>query len=183
MRISDWSSDVGSSDLLTGGAGAVLENLLSGGLPVEPHDTVGWPTFADWPAPGSLTHEQTYYRWLERAWRGGLRIMVNLLVENRVLCEIYPLKLNPCDEMASVRLQAQRLRELERYIDAQSGGPGEGGFRIVADPDKGRAVANQGNTAAVLGIGVSGPVGCSPYLGVPQASPEATRGRAARREK
>ena len=54
----------------TGGYGGVLESVLSG----EPgHDPVGWPTFKDWPAPHSLTHEGTYYRWLERAWRGGQR--------------------------------------------------------------------------------------------------------------
>ena len=82
---------------LTGGAGAVLENFLSAGTPVAAHDTTGWPTFVDWPSHGSLTHEQTYYRWIERAWRGGLRIFTNLLVENRVLCELYP-------------LEAQRLR-------------------------------------------------------------------------
>ena len=73
----------------TGGYGGVLESVLSG----EPHhDPVGWPTFKDWPAPESLTHEGTYYRWLERSWRGGQRIFVNLLVENNKLCQVYPLK-------------------------------------------------------------------------------------------
>ena len=73
----------------TGGNGAVLESVLSG----EPtHDPVGWPTFKDWPAPNSLTHEGTYYRWLERSWRGGQRLFVNLLVENNQLCELYPLQ-------------------------------------------------------------------------------------------
>ncbi len=43
------------------GYGGVLEAFLSG----EPsHDPVGWPTFKDWPAPESLTHEGTYYKWL-----------------------------------------------------------------------------------------------------------------------
>lgn len=155
---------------LTGGAGAVMENFFSAGVPVGTHDTVGWPTFRDWPAPGSLTHEQTYYRWLERAWRGGLRMFTNLFVENRVLCEIYPLKLNSCDEMASVRLQAQRIRELERYIDAQSGGPGEGWFRIVDDPFKARQVANQGKLAVVLGVEISELFGCSHTLGQPNCT-------------
>ena len=59
---------------------------------------------------------------------------MNLLVENGVLCELYPLKRNSCDEMESVRLQARRIRELEDYIDAQNGGPGKGWFRIVTDP-------------------------------------------------
>ena len=34
------------------------------------HDPVGWPTFKDWPAYNSLTHEGSYWKWLERAWRG-----------------------------------------------------------------------------------------------------------------
>src|SRR3546814_14593859 len=96
--------------------------------------------------------------------------MVNLLVENRVLCEIYPLKLNPCDELASVRLQAQRIRELERSTDAQSGGPGEGWFRIVAAPDEARALSNQGQLAVLPGLGVAAPFGCSSSLRVPQCS-------------
>ena len=54
------------------------------------HDPVGWPTFKDWPAPDSLTHEGIYYRWLERSWRGGLRILANLLVENNMLCAALP---------------------------------------------------------------------------------------------
>ena len=43
-------------------------------------------------AHDQLTHQQSYYKWLERACRGGLRVFVNLLVENRVLCELYPIK-------------------------------------------------------------------------------------------
>ena len=71
------------------GCGAVLENALYGN-PVRCHDPVGWPTFKDWPHHDSLTHEQTYYKWVERAYMGGLRVFVNLFVENRALCELYP---------------------------------------------------------------------------------------------
>ena len=93
----------------TGGSGGVLESFLS----EDPnHDPVGWPTFKDWPAPESLTHEGTYYRWMERAWRGGQRLFVNLLVENNKLCEIYPLKRNSCDDMDSIRLQARQMHNL-----------------------------------------------------------------------
>lgn len=144
------------------GAGAVLENVLYGN-PARTHDPVGWPTFKDWPQHASLTHEQTYYKWLERAWRGGLRVFVNLLVENRQLCEIYPYKKNSCDEMSSVRLQAQRIRELENYIDAQNGGPGRGWFRIVTDPFQARREISRGKLAVVLGIEVSEPFGCRIY--------------------
>ncbi len=154
---------------LTGGSGAVLENFTKGGT-IEPHDTIGWPTFKDWPAPDSLTHEGTYYKWLERSWRGGQRIFVNLLVENNQLCMIYPLKRNSCDDMASIRLQASDMRKLERYIDAQNGGPGKGWYRIVTDPFQARKVINQGKLAVVMGMETSVPFGCSIKLGIPQCS-------------
>ena len=145
------------------GAGAVLENAVSFGNPIGTHDPVGWPTFKDWPNPQSLTHEDSYYKWVERAWRGGLRTYVNLFVENKVLCEVYPLKQNSCDEMDAVRLQSKRIRELEDYIDAQYGGPGKGWFRIVTNPFQARKVINEGKLAVVLGIEVSEPFGCQVF--------------------
>lgn len=149
-----------------GGVGAAWENLLAGGTtPV--HDTAGWPTFPYWPKNNSLTHEQVYYKWLERAWRGGLRFMVNLLVDNSALCDTWPYKRNSCNEMDGVRLQAERLREFERYIDAQSGGPGEGWFRIVKDPFEARAIINSGKLAVVMGIEVSTPLDCGLTLDTP----------------
>ena len=142
----------------TGGNGAVLESFLSG----EPsHDPVGWPTFKDWPAPESLTHEGTYYKWMERSWRGGQRLFVNLLVENNQLCTIYPLKRNSCDDMDSVRLQAKDMYAFQDYIDAQWGGPGKGFYRIVKSPFEAREVINQGKLAVVMGIETSVPFGCT----------------------
>ncbi len=149
---------------LTGGKGAVMEAFLSG---KPSHDPVGWPTFKDWPAPDSLTHEGTYYKWMERSWRAGQRILVNLLVENNKLCELYPLKRNSCDDMDSIRLQAKDMRALEDYVDAQSGGPGQGWYRIVTTPDEARKVINAGKLAVVMGIETSVPFGCTQKLGVP----------------
>ena len=152
------------------GQGAILENLFYGD-PTRTHDPVGWPTFKSWPAYDSLTHEQTYYRWLERAWMGGERLMVNNLVENGVLCRIYPLGHDTsCDEMDSVRIQAQRMRELQDYIDAQAGGPGKGFFRIVTNPFEARRVINEGKLAVVLGIEESELFGCTEFQDVPQCS-------------
>ena len=144
---------------LGNGCAAILENVLYGN-PARCHDPVGWPTFNDWPHPQSLTHESLYYRWLERAWRGGLRVFVNLFVENRVLCDLYPFKQNSCNEMDSVLLQAKRIRELQDYIDAQSGGPGKGWFRIVRNPFQARRVINGGKLAVVQGMEVSEPFNC-----------------------
>lgn len=152
---------------LTGGKGALLEALLSG---EASHDPVGWPTFKDWPAPESLTHEGMYHRWVERSWRGGQRLMVNLLTENNKLCQLYPIKHNSCDDMDSIRLQAQRAREMERYVDAQYGGPGKGWYRIVTSPWQAREVINAGKLAVILGIETSIPFGCTQHLGIPACS-------------
>ena len=142
----------------TGGYGGVLESVLSG----KPHhDPVGWPTFKDWPAPDSLTHEGTYYRWLERSWRAGQRIFVNLLVENDQLCKLYPIKHNSCDDMDSIRLQAHDMEAMQDYVDAQFGGPGQGFYRIVRNPWQARKVINAGKMAVVMGIETSVPFGCT----------------------
>src|SRR3954467_11382249 len=154
---------------IANGSAAVLENALYGD-PARQHDPVGWPTLKDWPNYKSLTHEQSYYKWLERAWRGGLRVFVNLLVENKVLCEVYPYKKNDCDEMASIRLQNRDIHQLQDYIDAQNGGPGKGWFRIVSDPFQARKVINEGKLAVVLGIEVSEPFGCQVDNDQPQCT-------------
>jgi hypothetical protein len=146
-----------------------LESSL-GGKPR--HDPVGWPTFRDWPDNASLTHESSYYKWVERAWMGGLRIFVNLLVDNGALCTVYPFKRNSCNEMETVRLEARRLRELEDYIDAQNGGPGKGWFRIVTDPFEARRVVSEGKLAVVMGIETSQLFDCRVLNGVPQCTNE-----------
>jgi len=156
---------------IAGGNGAVLENFLRHGTPTGSHDPIGWPTFKDWPAPESLTHEGTYWKWLERSWRGGQRILVNLLVENNKLCELYPLKQNSCDDMDAVRLQAKDMRQMERYIDAQYGGPGRGFYRIVTDPFQARKVINRGQMAVVMGIETSVIFGCTKKLDIPSCTP------------
>jgi len=152
------------------GQGAVLEDVLSGQNPATGHATDGYPTFSFWPHYNSLTHQQVYYKWIERAWRGGLRMYTNLLVQNGQLCEIYPLKKNTCDEMETVALEANRTRELERFIDAQYGGPGRGWYRIVTDPLQARRVINSGRLAVIMGIEVSRPLGCRSYYTGPSCT-------------
>jgi len=149
---------------------AVAENFLSQGSLIGTHSTEGWPNFDGWPKYYSLTHEGTYWKGIERAWRGGLRILVADLVENRALCEIYFLKKNSCLDMDSLRLQARALNDLEDYIDAQFKGPGKGFFRIVKSPTEARAVINEGNLAVIMGVETSQPFDCLYVDGVEQCS-------------
>jgi microsomal dipeptidase-like Zn-dependent dipeptidase len=150
---------------LADGRGAALEDVLADRAPGTGHDPVGWPTFSYWPNPHSLTHQQVYYKWLERSWRAGLRIHTSLLTENHILCTVYPLKKNSCDDRDAVRLQARDMRAMQDYIDAQYGGPGRGWYRIVTDPFQARTVINQGKLAVVMGMETSVPLGCNVQLG------------------
>lgn len=149
------------------GAGATIENLthLEGSAT---HDPTGWPTFKDWPKWSSLTHQQMYYKWVERAWRGGQRIMVADAVNNSVLCGL-PTQLPKysCDDMDTVRRQIAETKKLEAFVDAQYGGAGKGWFRIAYSSDEARRYIEQGKLAVILGVEVSAPFGCGHTLGIP----------------
>ncbi|MFB9349641.1 discoidin domain-containing protein [Streptomyces heliomycini] len=148
------------------GSLAIFDFITGGGD--GRHDPVGWPTFEDWPAHDSLTHQQNYYAWIERAWRGGQRVLVNDLVTNGVICSVYFFKDRGCDEMTSIRLQAKLTYDLQAYVDGMYGGPGKGWFRIVTDSAQARDVVAQGKLAVVLGVETSEPFGCKQVLDVAQ---------------
>ena len=141
------------------GTAAPLQNALNYGNPGQPHDTSGWPRLTEWGA-SNVTYEGTYWRWVQRAWMSGLKLMVMGINENRELCELQARRRNSCDEMETVRLGLKDMRELQRYVDAQAGGPGKGFFQIVTDPLQARRVINQGKMAVVLEIEVSELFGC-----------------------
>ncbi len=142
------------------GLAAPTQNFLNYGNPVQPHDTTGWPTLASW-TPTNLTYEGTYWRWIQRAWMAGLRLMVMSPNENRILCLLQANRETNCDEMDTVRHSLEAIHELQDYVDAQSGGPGKGFFQIVTDPEQARRVINQGRMAVVLEVEVSEPFDCS----------------------
>ena len=153
----------GLADLDTG----VLLDLFVQGMTPEPdHIPDGYPEFTDWPNTWKrATHQTQYYRWLERAYRGGLRLIVQHATTNSVLCElIVGLDVQSvryaCNDMVNVDRIIAETRNLERYIDAQSGGPGEGWFRVVDSPADARAVIAEGKLAVVLGIETSNLFDC-----------------------
>jgi microsomal dipeptidase-like Zn-dependent dipeptidase len=147
----------------------VTGNLIRG-TPTGYGDNHGWPTFKGWPTYNTVTHQQVYYVWLKRAWMAGLRLIVAQTVDDHALCEIEPRRDRTCDETQSIIGQIQRLRAMQDYIDAQSGGRGRGWFRLVFDPASARRVIRQGKLAVVIGIESSDLFGCSELLGRPQCT-------------
>jgi hypothetical protein len=128
------------------------------------HATDGFPTFSEWPKHDNLVHEAIYWKWLERSWAGGLRVLVNDLVDNETLCELQRNVsgdlTRDCNSMNNAGRQAGTMYAMENYIDAQYGGPGKGFFQIVHSSDDARAVIEDGKIAVVLGLEISNLFDC-----------------------
>ncbi len=152
----------GSSFSLESGAAT----LITGDTNRFDHATAGYPDFTDWPRrTRSSTHQAQYYRWIERAYLGGLRLLVQHATSNQVLCELATgMKSQQprfsCNEMVSAEREIDETYALERYIDAQSGGPGRGWFRVVTSPAAARQVISGGKLAVMLGIETSNLFDC-----------------------
>ena len=161
---------------------AALEN---GG--VEWHPDAAAHDFAGWPKWNSTTHQQVYYKWLERAHVGGLRLVVLLGVTNETMCAsqkrlAYPGFGDCTDTMAAVKLQLAKAAELEQWLSDQCAagvttacarnqpaGEKQGWFRIVRTPTEARAAIARGQLAVVLGIEEANLFGCKAGICTPQS--------------
>ncbi|MGK0247713.1 MAG: hypothetical protein ACI910_000440 [Oleispira sp.] len=147
--------------------GANGEKDVIGGLFAdnpEGHATDGFPTFSEWPKRDNLIHEAIYWKWIERSWAGGLRVVVNDLVDNETLCELQRnISGDPtrdCNSMNNAGRQVGTMYAMENYIDAQYGGPGKGFFQIVHSSNEARAIIEDGKIAVVLGLEISNLFDC-----------------------
>lgn len=138
-------------------------NVISGN-PTDTHETEGWPTFVDWPRRDYLTHQVMYYKWVERAYLSGLRLMVNHGTNIAALCNVGKVLATnataDCDDMSVAVKQLEYLYDVQDYVDAQSGGPGKGWYRIVESPQEAREVINDGKMAVILGVEVAQVFNC-----------------------
>ncbi|BCY05237.1 hypothetical protein [Actinoplanes sp. L3-i22] len=158
----------GCASHATLGWGALLEAIIAGTDPINSSEQ-GWPTFTDWPQTDTMLHEASYFRSLERAWQSGQRVLNVLLVANRVICDL-TLQHTSCDEMDQIRAQSTYLRKMQDYIDARSGGPGRGWFRLATTPAEVRAIAAQGKLAVTIGVENSEIFGCREIKDVAQCT-------------
>ena len=144
----------------------LLPIVINGRAPEFNHFTAGYPEFTQWPNSWELsTHQTMYYRWIERAYLAGLRLIVQHATGNSVLCDLVTgvgaaSVRYSCNDMVSVERSILETRNLERYIDAQAGGPGKGWFRVVESPKEARDAIGEGKMAVVLGIEISNLLDC-----------------------
>lgn len=157
----------------------MIDALNRGRTPEPDHETAGYPEFTDWPdAPDTPTHQTQYYKWIERAYLSGMRLMVQHTTSNEIICQLLTGSdiqetRYSCNDMRATDRILKETRRLERYIDAQNGGPGEGWFRIVETPGEAREVINDGKMAVILGIEVSNLFDC--YLVPPEGKERCTK--------
>jgi microsomal dipeptidase-like Zn-dependent dipeptidase len=159
---------------------ALVPVIASGEFSTFNHATDGYPTFSAWPNSWRrATHQTMYYRWLERAYLGGLRLLVTHATGNSVMCDLTvgigaQKTLYSCNDMVSVDRAIERAHALVRYIDAQAGGPGKGWLEVVRSPAEARAAIGAGKLAMVLGIEISNVFDCflTPPAGFAACTPE-----------
>ncbi len=167
-----YGFDSGSSGL---DAQTLLSLLIAGQLPDDNHETAGYPGFTGWPnGPSSSTHQTQYYLWLQRAYLAGLRLVIQHATTNQIICDFtvgqgFQKVRYACNDMVAVDRIIAESYNMERYIDAQAGGPGKGFFRVVTTPERAREVIAQGKMAVVLGIETSNLFDCFsvPHDGAP----------------
>jgi microsomal dipeptidase-like Zn-dependent dipeptidase len=134
---------------------------MEGTIGMGEHPVGGTGLFDGWPKWNSITHQQAYHKWMERAYQGGMRLMVMLAVTNEALCRSSKRRLGwSCDDMEAVDRQIAATKELEAAIDRMAGGAGKGWFRIAYSPQQARQIIRDGKMAVILGIEVDSLFGC-----------------------
>jgi microsomal dipeptidase-like Zn-dependent dipeptidase len=140
----------------------LFDTATGGGTNDGAASNMGVPLFNGWPLWTSTIHQQVYYKWLERAWLGGLRLMVMHAVTNEALCKSGT-KIAGTDcslSMTAIDAELQAVHTFQNWLDIQYGGPGKGWFQIVTSPKQAESVIRDGKLAVVLGIEVDNLFNC-----------------------
>lgn len=131
---------------------------------VGSHPVGGTGPFDGWPTFDQVTHQQMYYKWVERAYQGGQRLMVMDAVSNEILCRGGKRRSGwGCNDMENVDRQIQGAKELEYFVDVKDDGHvnGSGWYRIAYSAAQARQIVRNGKMAVVLGIEVDTLFNCS----------------------
>jgi microsomal dipeptidase-like Zn-dependent dipeptidase len=115
-----------------------------------PHGQRGWSTLADWPQARSVLHQQMHISWVQRAYQGGLRLMVASVVDNQTLAMLWNRaqfapapRFDPNADFASAQRQ---IAFIERWVDANSSW-----MQIVTTPGEARDAIRSNKLAIILG--------------------------------
>jgi len=151
-----------SGQVLFHGDHTGIDSTTGGGTNDGANSNLGAPLFNGWPQWSSTTHQQVYYKWLERAWLGGLRLMVMDAVTNEALCKSST-RISGTDctmSMPAIDAQLAAAQAFQTWLDTQYGGAGNGWFQIATSAQQAASIIQQGKLAVVLGIEVDNLFNC-----------------------
>ncbi len=133
------------------------------------HNTSGTGPFKGWPNMHNGGHQQMYYKWLERAYEGGMRLLVVHTVNNQIICDLSRKREKydgsgpfSCDDMSTVDMQIKAIKDLEKSVDEEYGGKGKGWYQVAYTPQQARDIIRDGKMAVIIGIEVDSLFGCKP---------------------
>jgi microsomal dipeptidase-like Zn-dependent dipeptidase len=130
---------------------AALVGFIEGQPNVPPEDIPGfghlvggYPQFDGWPRFTSLVHQKMYVDWIRRAYEGGLRLMVALVVNNELLA--WASAGSNFDDRTAVEAQIQATKDLVgRHGDF---------IEVAYTPADARRIIGANKLAVVLGVEV-----------------------------
>jgi microsomal dipeptidase-like Zn-dependent dipeptidase len=146
-----WGEPTGSLAQALRDCSSAHSFLHGGGLLPQftPHEKPGfdgYDTFASWPKHTSLLHQQMHVAGIQRAFLGGLRLMVASAVNSELLADMYH---GPGIDSSDETAIAAQLQGMRAMADACSAW-----MQIVTTPGEARAVMEAGKLAVVLAIEV-----------------------------
>jgi hypothetical protein len=128
--------------------GAILDGgFLSDGSLATPGWSMAKPAdeeqlgFRGWPAFDDTTHMKVHQDWVKRAWEGGQRLMVALIVHSELLSTVQGA---PQSDRDTVEPQIQILKEFVAHNAEWCG--------LATKPDDARKLIEQNKLAFVLGL-------------------------------
>jgi microsomal dipeptidase-like Zn-dependent dipeptidase/lysophospholipase L1-like esterase len=124
-----------------GSVGNVLMSFFEGG---PGHLVGGYPQFDGWPRFTTRVHQQMYVDWIRRAYQGGLRLMVALVVNNALLASEFGGQ--NYDDRTVVETQIQGFKD---FVGLHSDF-----MEIAYAPADARRIIQQNKLAVILGVEV-----------------------------
>ena len=111
----------------------------------DPHEHwQGYPDFLSWPTHKSILHQQMWWEWIDRARKGGQRVMVALAHNSHALADASESNRTPADDMGSMNVQIKNMIDfICRHKDIMD---------TVTTSKRLREVVTSGRLAMVIGV-------------------------------
>ena len=141
-------------------AGVPEQGSVSGGVG---HLTGGWPEFDGWPRHTSTIHQTMHWEWVRRAFDGGQRLLVALVVNAEALADMFPGP-HPAGDDATT---TEQIRIWTATIPAWA--------EVALTPVDARRIIGEDRLAIVLGLEVDRALGLWGNWDELNLTPEAAR--------